>query len=253
MTSPLNYLIGWVGGKRLLRPVIEKFIPTDLKAYIEPFGGAAWVLFYKEKWAECEVYNDLDGRLVNLFRCVKYHPEALIKELQYILVSREMFNQYLKTAPVTDIQRAARFFILINFSFGGKLKNFRSGLNHCDYGFTYAPARIDAINKRLQRVKIENLDFQKLIKLYDRDYSFFYCDPPYTKGEQYEISKNFDHVLLRDTLKNIKGRFLLTYNDCPEIRELYKDFDITETERLTGLNRKNPKNKMYKELLIKNY
>ena len=60
--------IRWIGGKRLLRKTIAPLIPDNIQSYIEPFGGAAWVMFYKEKWADLEVYNDLDGRLVNLFR-----------------------------------------------------------------------------------------------------------------------------------------------------------------------------------------
>ena len=52
MTIDKKSLINWVGGKRLLRKVIEPLVPKDIKSYIEPFGGGAWVLFYKEKWAE---------------------------------------------------------------------------------------------------------------------------------------------------------------------------------------------------------
>ena len=77
-----DHLITWVGGKRNLRKVICKLIPTDIKSYIEPFGGGCWVLFAKEKHAKLEVYNDLDERLANLFRIVKYHPQALIDELK---------------------------------------------------------------------------------------------------------------------------------------------------------------------------
>ncbi|MGM9993487.1 MAG: DNA adenine methylase [Candidatus Avigastranaerophilus sp.] len=62
-----RYLINWVGGKRLLRKTIADIIPKNINGYIEPLGGGAWVLFYKDKWAKLEVYNDLDGRLVNLF------------------------------------------------------------------------------------------------------------------------------------------------------------------------------------------
>ena len=60
---------------------------------------------------------------------------------------------------------------------------------------------------------------------------------------------------MRDTLKNIQGRFLLSYDDCPKIRELYKDFEMIAVERLNGINNKtgDRKNKMFKELLIANY
>ena len=83
MTVDRKCLINWVGGKRLLRKTIAPLIPKDIKSYIEPFGGGGWVLFYKDRWADLEIYNDLDGRLVNLFRIVKYHPNALKEELKY--------------------------------------------------------------------------------------------------------------------------------------------------------------------------
>ena len=120
MTVDKKSLLNWVGGKRLLRKTIEPLIPNDMNSYIEPFGGAGWVLFYKDKWADLEIYNDLDGRLVNLFRIVKYHPEALKEELRYLLGSMEMFMQFMKMDGITDIQRAAKFLFLITRSFGGR-------------------------------------------------------------------------------------------------------------------------------------
>jgi len=72
----MNSFISWVGGKKLLRnKIIEEFPVTDKYGrYIEVFGGAGWVLFSRDKHASLEVYNDVNGQLVNLFRCVKYHP-----------------------------------------------------------------------------------------------------------------------------------------------------------------------------------
>ena len=67
--------IGWIGGKRLLRKeILSRFPDTQVKRYIEVFGGAGWVLFAKEKVSgQLEVYNDINGDLVTLFRCIKYH------------------------------------------------------------------------------------------------------------------------------------------------------------------------------------
>lgn len=90
----MNSFIGWVGGKKLLRKEIFSRFPNGIKRYIEPFGGAAWVLFYKDKHADMEVYNDINGQLVNLFRCVKFHSDAIIKEMEFILNSRQIFNYF---------------------------------------------------------------------------------------------------------------------------------------------------------------
>lgn len=69
----MNSFIGWIGGKKLLRSEIIKRFPENIGRYVEVCGGAAWVLFGKERHAELEVYNDANGDLVNLFRCIKYH------------------------------------------------------------------------------------------------------------------------------------------------------------------------------------
>ena len=109
----MDSFISWVGGKKALRKIILEQFPAEYGRYIEVFGGAGWILFAKERRVKLEVYNDMDGRLVNLFRCVKYHPEALQKELDWILNSREQFFDAREEARgLTDIQRAARFFVL---------------------------------------------------------------------------------------------------------------------------------------------
>lgn len=252
-----NYLITWVGGKRNLRKRIAEIIPEDIESYIEPFGGGGWVLFYKDKWANLEIYNDLDSRLTNLFRCVKYHKDELKKELKYMFASRSQFFEALKNNAVTDIQNAARFMFLITRSFGGKGKTFGTSVK----GATSMKStqniieRIDDISQRLDKVLIENLDFKDIFRIYDYEKAFFYCDPPYSQGEGYitTSTKDFDHIGLAETLKNIKGRFLLSYDNSDFIKELYKDFYIQEIERPNGINRKNILNSRYKELLITNY
>ncbi|MCD7780717.1 MAG: DNA adenine methylase, partial [Candidatus Gastranaerophilales bacterium] len=210
-----KYLISWIGGKRLLRKTISELIPDNINGYKEPFGGGAWVLFYKEKWAELEVYNDLDSRLVNLFNIVKYHPCELAREMCYMLASRQQFEQQLKSSPITDIQKAARFLYILNWSFGAKCKTFGTSKTTGIKSAGGIIERIAEISQRLDKVIIENKTAIELINQYDRENQFFYCDPPYTKGEGYMITttKNFDHKGLADTLKNIKGRFLLSYDD----------------------------------------
>lgn len=121
----MDSFISWVGGKRLLRRRILQQFPPDYDRYIEVFGGAGWVLFAEERRVRLEVYNDADGRLTNLFRCVKYHPEALQKELEWVHTSRELFlDARQDICGLTDIQKAARFYILIKESFGTDLRSF---------------------------------------------------------------------------------------------------------------------------------
>lgn len=246
-----KFLIAWVGGKRALRKKIAELIPNNIKGYIEPFGGGAWVLFYKDRWAELEVYNDLDNRLVNLFNCVKYHPCELARQMCYTLSSRKQFEQFLDSDGITDIQKAARFLYIINYSFGAKGGMYASRVKSAG-GII---ERVMEISKRLDKVNIENKNAFELINTYDNGHNFFYLDPPYSRGEGYEVcsTKDFEHEKLAKTLKNLKGKFLLSYDDSDLIRKLYKKFNIIEISRQKGINNRCPNGREYKELLIKNY
>lgn len=253
----LRYLVAWVGGKRLLRKTIVPMIPDDIQLYCEPFGGGGWILFGKDKWAEVEVYNDLDSNLVNLFRIVKYHHEALIHELRYILNSRQMFEDALIQKPVTDVQKAAMFFILLTRSFGGKMKTYGTGKTSRGNGsaFMNVIPRIEAIAERLDKVNVENRDFEKIFASYDHSGAFFYCDPPYSTGTGYDVTscENFDHKRLFNCLKQLKGRWLLSYDDCDMIRKMYSKYEIIPVSRQKGINNYSVKNREYKEVLIRNY
>lgn len=223
-----RYLMNWIGGKSLLRKKISSLIPEDIGSYIEPFGGAAWVLLYRNRWANLEIYNDIDSDLYTLFNVIKYHPEAFIKEFEYMLNSRELFTHSLASKPFTDIQRAAKFFYLIQHSYGAKGTTFatvRDGFKSSGKSHTNIMSRIAEVSKRFDRVYIENLDYAELIERYDCSGAFFYLDPPYIKGaDLYKtVDKNFDHRRLYDCLACVNGRWLLSYDDEEEIRELYKN------------------------------
>lgn len=251
----MDSFITWVGGKRILRKkIVEQFpTPKTYHRYIEVFEGAGWVLFFAEKHANLEVYNDVNGQLVNLFRCIKYHSKTVQEELQFILMSREQFfdaKSQVDIRGMTDIQRAARFFILIKESFGASASTF--GLKSRD--IEKAKDYLSIISKRLNQVVIENLDFQAILKTYDKEDALFYLDPPYYQVEKYYSEQFFtdDHVRLKIALDKIKGKFVLSYNDCEYIRNLYKEYTILAVERENNLSQAEKK-PSYKELIIKNF
>ena len=110
-----------IGGKRLLRKQILARFPSENQRYVEVFGGAGWLLFSRERHAPEEICNDIDGELVNLFRCVKFHCEELQLQMAWMLNSREIFEDALALKAVrglTDIQRAALYFIVAKESYG---------------------------------------------------------------------------------------------------------------------------------------
>lgn len=168
----MNSFISWIGGKNYLKKIIAERIPEGVNRYVEVFGGAAWVLFYKDRYATTEVYNDYNSNLTNLFKCVKYHGNELQRELMWVLNSREVFEDYraqIQMPGLTDIQRAARFFLLLRLSYGSNGRSYgcvkKDVLNMYDY--------LGRAQSRLSAVIIENKDFENCIKVYDRPTTFF--------------------------------------------------------------------------------
>jgi len=254
----INSFMAWVGGKKALRDEILARFPRNYKRYIEVFGGAGWVLFHKPPGNDFEVFNDFNGNLVNLYRCVREQPEALRNELRYMLNSRLDF-EYMKgmlhsQAVLPDVRRAAYYYALIRYSYAAGTSTFGSQPHAMWNNFPL----IESAAGRLQKVVIENKDCVKLIQQYDRPESFFYCDPPYYNADQYYeavSSDGFDHAGLADALLGIKGKFLLSYNDCPEIRALYDrpGIVVEGISRLSNIAQRYENGKQYPELLISNY
>ncbi|MCL2617926.1 MAG: DNA adenine methylase [Defluviitaleaceae bacterium] len=252
----MNSFISWMGGKKLLRNAIcECFPASGVEKYVEVFGGAAWILFHRDKHAKLEVYNDINSSLVNLFKCVKHHPNAIKEELENVLYSRVTYSEFMdlhRNSALTDIQRAAMYFYIIRASFGSKISSFGAksrDITDAEY--------LSVIKERLKRVVIENKSFESLIKQYDRPHTLFYCDPPYFGTERYYDHGGSDfvrdsHIKLADILRNIKGRCVVSYNDDEFIRRLYEGFDIEEVSRQNNLSPHNGQ-EAYRELLIKNY
>lgn len=110
------------------------------------------------------------------------------------------------------------------------------------------------LKERLRNTYVENLHFSKIIEKYDRENTFFYCDPPYFETTGYSNKfEEKDHILLRDMLSNIKGKFLLSINDHEKVREWYKDFNIEEVKVNYSVSKESKARGKYNELIIKNY
>lgn len=243
----MDSFIAWVGGKKLLRKEIIKRFPSEgIDKYVEVFGGAAWVLFGKEPH-EKEVYNDINGELVNLFRMVKYHPEALEREVALMLSSREEFKQMRAQRPedLTELQRAARMYYLIRASYGANADTFR-----CEGKDVSAVKNLYKAHERLKKVLIEKQTFEENIRKQDGKQTLLYCDPPYFKAEGY-YGTGFgerEHQRLAELLRVAEGKWILSYNDAAFIRGLYEGFRIEAVERSNNLGKGK-----YRELIIRNY
>lgn len=237
------------------KEIISRFpVGQIISRYIEVFGGAGWVLFGKpQQPGQLEVYNDIDGDLVNLYRCVKYHCEELQRELSGLPDARECFfdiRHQLEVGGLTDIQRAARYYYIIRESYGCDKQTYKTSEVVLDRGINYLPQ----VKERLRKVKIEHRDFAPLIRTYDRPDALIYCDPPYVDTEHYYDAPFTctDHERLASVLGAVKGRFILSYNDDPYIRQLYAGCTIEGLVR--GNHLAAQVNAIpYREIIIRNY
>jgi DNA adenine methylase len=246
-----------MGGKSKLRGEIIKRLPEH-RCYVEVFGGAGWVLFGKEM-SRVEVYNDLDSELTNFFRVIKGCHKAFVQALDWILISRKLFFEFLTRQPedLDEVQRAVRFYYIIKTSFGGKW-------NHPSFGYSKTKSSsldieglyetISAVHNRLRRVYIEEGTFQEVIRRYDGEETCFYLDPPYfgTAGYTHRMEPD-DYTELEKALAGIKGRFLLTINDCEAMRMVFRNYRIEEVEVPYSIGKSVKSRGRYGELIVMNY
>lgn len=253
MKSFLSYL----GGKSLLAGKIVPKIPEHT-CYCEVFAGAAWMLFKKEP-SEVEILNDINTDLVTLYRVVKHHLEEFIRYLKWILVARDEFARFKLEDPetLTDIQRAVRFYYLLKNAYSGKLVGQCLNIStyrHPSFNLLRIEEELSAVHLRLHNVYIENKSYDKIIERYDRPHTFFYLDPPYYGCENDygpDIFKGEDFRKLRGMLDQIKGKFILSLNDVPEIRQLYKGFNMESFNTVYSVS--GAKKTKARELLIMNF
>ncbi len=239
MPERLAPLAPYLGGKfRLSKRIINKIEQIQHKIYAEPFVGMGGIFLRRTQIPKAEIINDINGELVNLYRIVRRYPNTLYKETEFMFASRQEFERLLKTQPetLTDIERAARFLYLQNQAFGGKVTGQSFGVSidrPARFDFVKLNDRIRAVGERLASVTIERQDFETFIKRYDTKDTLFYLDPPYW-GNETDYGKGVftraDFERLRDCLTGIKGRFILSLNDTPQVKELFKNFTIEQTD-----------------------
>lgn len=227
--------------------------------YVEPFFGAGWVYFGKSP-SKAEVINDIDGELINLFRVIRTHPEELARHTENEFSARERFEEFREsTKGMTDIQRAVRYLYLISHSFGGKGRNYGYGTTKGPKQ-SILPAEMAAtLSDRLKNTYVENRSFEEIFRRYDREHTFFFCDPPYFETcIEFSPDQNItfgqaEHEKLAGILRQIKGKFMLTINDHPFIREIYEGFWIEEVEVGYSIAKVGEGRRGYAELIIQKH
>jgi DNA adenine methylase len=232
------------GGKwRIATWIIEHFPPH--KIYVESFGGAASVLMQKPE-SMAEVYNDIDGEIVNVFRVLRDPDSAkqLTRLLDLTPFARDEFNSSYE--PSNDPVEQARRTIIRSFmghGSNGATRTNRNGWRSKRFGTFWPsndwnnyPANLQGFVERLKNVTIENRPAQDVINRYDSETTLHYIDPPYlpetrTPGGQgsyrYEMTVD-DHVALSAILNRVQGYVVLSGYDSPLYRDLYKGWQFEQ-------------------------
>ena len=233
--TPVRPIAPYIGGKRALaKRLVQRIdqIPHDI--YAEPFVGMGGVFFRRQRRPTKEVINDISLDVVNLFRLLQRHYQQLLDVLKWQLCSRAEFERLVATDPatLTDLERASRFLFLQRAAFGGKVAERHYGVTYTGsarFDLTKLVPMLEDVHERLAGVDIERLPYQDLIARYDRPGTLFYLDPPYHGNEDDYgpgVFSEADFARLSDLLSRVEGRFILSINDTPAIREVFGAFAI---------------------------
>lgn len=247
-------IIRWPGGKtRLLKTILPLVRPHT--CYAEPFAGGLAVLLAKQP-SKVEVVNDVNSELVNLYRCAQYHLDALVTELRWILNARQNLVDFLKQPGITDLQRAARFLVRNRISFGGAGTSY--GVSKTSGGAATSRQSVidslDAFSKRLDRVSVENLSWERVLANYDGPQTLFFMDPPYMGGEcsAYAAWQEPQMRAFASAVLQLQGDWLVTVNDSPLTRQLFAGHEVTPVTTASGaVNRKARPTATFAELVIR--
>lgn len=229
----------YTGSKWSIAPWVISHFPAHT-SYIEPFGGSAGVLLRKTP-AKTEIYNDLFGECVNVFRILRDREQTA--ELERLInltpYSREEYYEAFnvdETAP--PVEKARRFLVRCGMGFGsiGGTRKSPTGWAAADdrcksWASKYLPAEFAEWAARLKAVQIEQRDAMQIIDTYDADGALIYCDPPYM-AEQWSDAKtvyqnigiNHDELLQR--LKGCKAYVVISGYASELYAETLKDWTV---------------------------
>jgi len=279
-------MLSYIGGKSKIGKWIVPFITKDTETYVEPFSGMYWVYFNMDlkQYPNLKkiVYNDFNPLNYNLFNCVK-NPTELLKAInsiecqqfgvedtpphlkeQFIKFQTEIFNEGFKVNDC-DYETAAKYVYIITQVFSGSKPETSSYIDlKGKYKSKYLTFR-DKLSKPewvdhfIRITDVENMDFEDVIKKYDSPASYFYTDPPYVKTENYYSNHDFgrnDHERLANVLKDIQGKFSLSYYDFPLLSEWFPKDQYRWESKLfakAAAAKKGKSQNMGEELLVMNY
>ncbi|WP_102226883.1 DNA adenine methylase [Acidimangrovimonas sediminis] len=257
--EPVRPAAPWLGGKRnLARRICARIEAIPHTTYGEPFVGMGGVFLRRANQPRCEVINDRGRDVSNLFRILQRHYPQFLEVLRFQLTTRAEFNRLVSTDPetLTDLERAARFLYLQRTAFGGKVSGRNFGVakdRPGRFNLTTLEPMLEDLHSRLAGVVIECLDWSEFITRYDGPGTLFYLDPPYWGCETDYGKAMFgreDFTRMAAQLAGIRGQFLLSINDVPEVREIFGRFSVEEVKTTYTVGKADDRSGARAELLV---
>lgn len=233
--KPVRPVAPYIGGKRALAGLlVERIAATPHTVYAEPCVGMGGIFFRRRSRPKKEVINDINEDVVLVFRWLQRHYQQVLDVLKWQICSRADFDRLLATDPkrLTELERVARFIYIQRTNFGGKMVGQAWGKtrdNPARFDLTKLVPMLEDVHERLCGVEIERMPFADFIAFYDTPGTLFYIDPPYYGNEgDYgpSVFSRDDFALLRSLLDGIQGRFILSINDHPAVREIFAGMDM---------------------------
>lgn len=232
---PVKPAAPYIGGKRMLaRRLVDLIETVPHRTYAEPFVGMGGVFLRRRQRPPAEVINDYSRDVWTFYRVLQEHHAHFLEMMRFQISSRAQFERLLAVDPatLTDMQRAARFLYLQRQAFGGKVSSRHFGVSHhrpARFDVTRLAAMLEDLSERLAGVVVECLPWAAFLARYDSPETLFYLDPPYYDCEGDYGPGMFakaDFVAMAGALGGLQGRFILSLNDRPEVREIFAAFDI---------------------------
>lgn len=236
---PVRPAAGYIGGKRsLAKRLIARINTIEHTTYAEPFVGMGGIFLRRDQRPKAEVINDWSEDVATFFRILQRHYVAFMDMLRFQITSRSGFEKLLATDPstMTDLERSARFLYLQRLAFGGKVRGRNFGVDpRAPAGFdvTKLGPILEAVHERLAGVTIERLPWSDFIHRYDRPTTLFYLDPPYYGCERDYGDGMFqrdEFERMADQLSTVRGKFILSLNDHPDVRRIFARFRFDEAD-----------------------
>lgn len=249
----------YIGGKKNLADQVCRLIAgIPHRIYAECFAGMGGVFFRRTVRPDVEVINDFSRDVSTLFRILQRHYPQFLDTLKFQLSGRAEFERLLRVDPdtLTDLERAGRFLYLQRLAYGGKVAGRSFGTapeRPAKFDLTRLAPMLDDVHDRLAGVVIECLDYKEFIGRYDGPGTLFYLDPPYYGSEgDYgrDLFSREEFGRMAEQLAGIAGRFILSLNDHPAVRETFRAFTMRPVETFYSIATEDTK--AVQELLISN-